>query len=149
MNLQEAESLFNDKNKCVTEDIEWFRDQLHPDTFIFKETVYCKDLQMSIKGSFNTSLGSASFTIIHPKFGRIYALDHGGHTHQNNDGKKNGTLHKHRYRPEEPDYAYVPEDITAEPDELSKLWKEFCTEARVFHSGQFFEPDLSKGLFDD
>ena len=149
MDLQEAESLFNDPEKCIVEDIIWSRDPYHTSTFIFRETIYCHNLQMTIKGSFNSDLISTSFTILHPKKMRIYALNHGGTTHENDDGTKNGRLHKHRYRPEEPSWAYEPDDITANPDELEKLWKEFCDEAKIYHVGQFFLPDFESGLFDE
>lgn len=149
MNLQQAEAIFNDVDKCVAEDIVWAPNPQHLGTLIFRETLYCKELQMDIKGSINTIVDTVSFTILHPTAGRIYALNHGGHTHTNRDGTFNGRLHKHRWKPHEPDFAYEPDDITASTTEFTKLWEEFCAEAKIYHSGTFFEPDLTGGMFND
>jgi len=149
MNQQEADAIFNNPDKCIVEDIVWKTNPQHHGTLIFRETLYCNDLQLDIKGSINTIIDTISFTILHPTVGRIYALDHGIVAHKNYDGKKNGGLHKHRWRPEEPSFAYEPDDITATTTEYLKLWKEFCDEAKIYHTGSFFEPNLSGGMFDD
>ena len=148
MNRTEAEAIFDNEDKCITEDIVWSKDQQHYGNLVFEETLYCGNLQMRLKGSINPATDSLSFAIIHPKEGRIYGLDHGGHTHKNKSDKvRCGYLHKHRWRPEDHTWAYEPTDILGSSTEIQKVWGEFCAEAKIYHAGKFYPPN--DGLFDD
>lgn len=146
---READAIFDDEDKCLNDDVVWTTDEQHPLNFVFRGTVYCNDLELILAASINPIIGSVSFALIHPKEGRIYGLDIGGHPHRNLDGTRNGSKHKHRWKSGDPSWAYEPDDITATPDELEKLWREFFKEAKIYHSGEFSLPHRSKGLFDD
>ena len=72
--------------------------------------------------------------------GRIYGLDMGA-DHRNPDGKRVGNTHKHRWQEGFRDKeAYVPEDIEASWDHPAEVWNQFCTEAKLHHSGTFSHP---------
>jgi hypothetical protein len=64
-----------------------------------------------------------------------------GKDHHNPTCQHTGDKHKHRWTEQFRDKdAYVPPDITADTSDLSLLWSQFCTEARIVHSGNFQTP---------
>jgi hypothetical protein len=81
-----------------------------------------------------------SFALIHRAVGRIYALDL-GKDHHNPTCTNVGEKHKHRYtelyRDKE---AHVPPDVTASVDDPVAVWKQFCVEAGIRHSGALHAP---------
>ncbi len=72
--------------------------------------------------------------------GRIYALDLGA-DHHNPDCNRIGEKHKHRWTETFRDkQAYVPKDITEPWDRPIEVWNQFCTEARIHHTGRMEPP---------
>ena len=71
-----------------------------------------------------------------------------GTDHRNPKDKKHiGKLHKHKWTPAYKDkYAYVPDDITAGVNDVVKIWKEFCAEAKITHDGTLSEPTHILGV---
>ena len=140
MNQTVANEIFDDK-KFIVDDVLWSKDPYREAYFVFEETLFCNQLKLKLVGSANLSAASVSFTIVHPNEGRVYGLDHGSDGHKNLRGIGNvGSLHKHKWKPEDPNWAYAPDDITAEATDIKNVWKQFCVEANICHFGDFFEP---------
>ena len=91
-------------------------------------------------GRFNPNAGKLTLALIHRRAGRIYGLDLGA-THTNPDGTILRGTHKHRWKSGERDrFAYRPPDITAEWDDPVTVWKQFCAEANLLHTGILVHP---------
>lgn len=95
-----------------------------------------------VKGWYNPRSGKLSFSIIHRTVGtRIYGLDLGAE-HYNPDGKPVGEKHKNYWVPGSRDkWAYVPEDITATWNNPVDVWRQFCAEANLQHTGLIQHPN--------
>jgi hypothetical protein len=95
-----------------------------------------------VRGSFNKLARALSYTLIHRSVGRIYALDM-GKDHHNPNCSNVGEKHKHKYTEQYRDKdAYVPHDITAPVDDPVTVWKQFCVEASIDHTGTLHAPPL-------
>ena len=93
-----------------------------------------------MKGWYNPSSGKLSYAVIHQSVGRIYGLDLGAE-HHNPDGTPVGEKHKNYWVPGSRDkWAYVPEDITEPWNRPLEVWRQFCTEAKLTHSGTMSQP---------
>ncbi len=93
-----------------------------------------------VKGSYNALAKAMSFAVVHRGVGRVYALDL-GKDHHNPSCTNVGEKHKHRYTEQYRDKdAYVPTDITAGVDDPVSVWKQFCQEANINHSGTMHAP---------
>ena len=93
-----------------------------------------------MKGSYNQLINCLSFVIILSGVGRIYALDL-GKDHRNPDREMTGDKHKHRWTEEFRDkQAYVPDDITEAAAKPLAVWKQFCLEENIVHSGTMIAP---------
>ena len=135
---QYFEILIRDDSKEILGDIIWETDSNHPRSLVFKTDIYSRvNYPIYLKGNFHFKRKTLSFSMIHQDVGRIYGLDM-GQTHKNpSTGKKTGRVHKHRwtdlYRDKE---AYVPPDITKPYNDVIGVWREFCLESKITHSGK-------------
>jgi hypothetical protein len=78
--------------------------------------------------------------LIHRGVGRIYALDL-GKDHHNPSCVNVGEKHKHRWSEVLKDKdAYTPEDVTALASDPIGVWREFCQEANISHTGAMHSP---------
>lgn len=137
----EFEALLEDNSKSIAADIEWVDDEDHSPTMEFRVEVESQTGHpLFVRGSFNPLANAAAFALIHRGVGRIYCLCV-GKDHHNPSCQYVGDLHKHRWTEQFRDKeAYVPTDITAGTGNLALLWSEFCSEARISHSGTFHVP---------
>lgn len=130
--------------KRINTDILWEQSVTHPDALNFVVQVEAEaKLGLTLHGYYNPKLQKLSYVLVLDGIGRIYGLDI-GQGHKNPDGILIGAKHKHRwsavYRNAKD--AYVPADITASPSDPIAVWKQFCEEARIIHSGIMFTPQL-------
>ena len=97
-------------------------------------------------GWYNPLSGKLSYAVIHRTIGRIYGLDLGA-DHRNPGGDLVGEKHKHHHWKEDlrDREAYVPEDITEPWNRPVEVWKQFCNEANLRHSGIMHEPTSMQG----
>lgn len=146
MEQSEADAIFESREKFIQDDIFWANDIDHSGQFDFRVPVYFEGTQLIMTGSHNPILDKWSFVLLHPKEGRIYALDIGTE-HENEDGTKLGEVHKHRWKKEEPSFAYAPTDITAPTSNPRLLWIQFCQEAKIIFNGVFHDPPNTESLF--
>ena len=140
LSQQEFESILSDTTKEITENIVWksyngstakkFRcevksDSKHP---VFVDAWYSPDSE------------KLSYAIIYRGVGRIYGLDLGA-DHRNPDGVYVGEKHKNYWAPGSQDkWAYVPDDITETWDRPLEVWRQFCAEVNLKHSGTISQP---------
>jgi hypothetical protein len=108
------EAILRDSTKRIEQDIYWQDDEDHSPAVEFRvEIISDKGSPLFIQGRWNVLAGKLTYTMIHQKFGRIYALDM-GMAHRNPDGSTAGEVHKHSWREEYQDkWTYEPGDITA------------------------------------
>ena len=129
------------ERKTIFQDIIWSEDEDHSPTKEFKCEVSSDcGWPLLLKGSYNQLTNCLSFVIILSGVGRIYALDL-GKDHRNPDREMTGEKHKHRWTEEFRDkQAYVPNDITEAAAKPLAVWKQFCLEANIVHSGTMIAP---------
>lgn len=145
----EFETLLNDDSKEISSDIIWLEDEDHSPSVEFRAEISSEPAYpIFLKGSYNPIIESLSYVIIHRNVGRIYGLDL-GKDHHNPSCNYVGEKHKHRWdeilRDKE---AYVPQDITEPASNPVGVWKQFCREAKIKHTGIMHPPpDLQLGLF--
>ncbi len=145
MTQQEFEAIISDDTKEISGDIVW-EDDDHPMAKGFRiEVKSGPGYPIFVNGWYNLLSGKLSYAIIHRPMGRIYALDLGA-DHRNPDGKLVGEKHKHRWQEGFRDTkAYVPADITEPWNRPLEVWKQFCNEANLRHSGIMPEPTPTQG----
>ena len=145
MTQQEVEAILSDDTKEISENIIW-RDDDHPAAKGFRVAVNSElGHPIFVSGWYNPLSGKLSYAIIHQVIGRIYGLDLGA-DHRNPDGNLVGEKHKHRWKEDLRDReAYVPEDITEPWNRPVEVWKQFCNEANLWHSGIMLEPTSMQG----
>lgn len=142
MPLSDAEfaAIRDDATKQIRGDIEWTQDQDHPAVEFRMPITSQAGYPLFVKGSWNYDAGTLSYTIVHEKTGRIYALDL-GKDHRNPDGRYVGERHKHAWTEiHQAKVAYVPTDITSGVDGPIDVWRQFCAEAKVTHLGTMAPP---------
>lgn len=141
MRQEEFEDILGDTGKTIEGDISWKDDEDHSPAVEFRAPVVsAAGDALMIVGSFNKSVQSLTFAIIHRNAGRIYALDM-GKDHRNPDGTMVGDLHKHRWTEQhQAKEAYVPADITATVMQPVEVWAQFCLEASITHKGKLSDP---------
>ena len=139
MKQHDFEAFLADSTKLINEDILWQRDEDHPLTMQFRVAMISKvRYPIRVIGSYNPATQALTYALIHSQVGRIYALDM-GKGHQNPSGSRVGRTHKHRWNEVYHDKeAYEPDDITALANDPVAVWKQFCNEARVTHSGVMY-----------
>lgn len=137
----EFEKLMADTTKRISGDILWSEDEDHSPTVEFRIEVTSQiGYTLFVKGSYNPTAKTLTYALIHPSFGRIYALDM-GKDHHNPSCYNVGEKHKHSWNEQLRDKeAYVPEDITALVTDPVAVWQEFCTESRITHDGVMHSP---------
>ena len=145
MKNSEFETILLDLTKRIDGNISWQNAQQEgAQEFrvpIFSDSEY----PITMVGRYSQPTGKLTYAIIHQREGRIYALDLGA-IHRNpleSDRKRQllrGT-HKHYWTEEHRDrWAYVPPDITQPWNHPLEVWQEFCSEARIRHSGTLHPP---------
>jgi hypothetical protein len=141
MNQGEYEALMSDPTKRIDRDLDWAVDDSHPAALSFRTDISSEaGYPLYVKGYLNQNSRKLTYVLLHRAEGCVYRLDL-GMEHPNLDGTRVGEKHKHAWTPELGiKDAYVPKDITATLDEPVKVWEQFCTEAKVVHSGQMGEP---------
>lgn len=137
----EFESLIADPSKTIVGDIDWSEDEDHSPAVQFRADVRSNlGYPLVVRGSYNALSRTLSYLLIHPGTGRIYALDL-GKDHHNRSCQFVGEKHKHRWSEMHRDAeAYVPDDITAPATDPQEVWRQFCAEARITHSGNLNAP---------
>jgi hypothetical protein len=141
MTQEEFEALITDETKNIDSNISWSEDKDHSPTLEFQTPVNSDpNYPIVLRGSYNPLSESLTYVLIHKKFGRIYALDM-GKDHRNPAGELVGEKHKHRWDEILRDKkAYEPDDITASKNNPVAVWKQFCDEAKIIHTGKMYEP---------
>jgi len=94
---------------------------------------------LRLDGEFDPRSGKIVFTFIVAGVGPICRYCVNGAIHG-----KVGRTHKHSLRtPEDPlrnlPFAVAREDLTELT--VTEVWQKLCTEAKISHGGQFFDPD--------
>lgn len=146
----EFELLINDVSKTIDGDIYWIEDEDHSPTLEFRaEVLSLARYPLFVRGSFNSTINTLTYALIHRAFGRIYALDI-GKDHHNPTCQYVGELHKHRWSEVYRDkVAYVPSDITVTALVPLEVWVQFCSEAKMTHNGIMHPiPPLQLELFE-
>jgi hypothetical protein len=135
------EELIDDTSKRIEGDIRWLDDDDHFPSVEFRVKVDSSaGYPLFARGSFNVLNKALSYTLVHAQAGRIYALDM-GRDHRNPTGELVGDKHKHRWTERYRDKrAYVPEDITEPSTNPVAVWGQFCTEAKISHTGVLQPP---------
>ena len=136
----EFDSILNDDTKRIDYDVSWANDEDHSPAVEFRVEVDSKNgWPLFVKGRYNSAAGTLNYALILKTEGRIYALDL-GKDHHNPQCEQVGDKHKHRwserYRDKE---AYIPSDVSASISDPVSVWREFCIEAGIQHSGKMNE----------
>lgn len=146
LSQQEYNTIISDPTKVIHEDILW---EGHPSSSRreFRIEVESEEgYPIFLKGWYNPSSGKLSYSVIHRSVGRIYGLDMGA-DHQNPDGQWVGEKHKNYWVPGSRDkWAYVPPDITETWNRPVEVWRQFCAEANLAHSGVMTPPATQRAL---
>ncbi|MYA61239.1 MAG: hypothetical protein F4X94_01500 [Dehalococcoidia bacterium] len=140
---EEFEAILADETKEIDGDIFWRNDPDHSQSQVFRSEVYSSyEHSMFIQGRYIPASGKLTYAIIHRSAGRIYGLDLGT-DHKNPGGARIGEKHKNYWREGDQDnWAYLPEDITAPWDRPVEVWRQFCDEANLRHSGIMYDPEI-------
>ena len=146
LSQEEYDTIIQDPTKSIREDIRW---EGHPNSGRREFRVEIESDEgypLFLKGWYNSSSGKLSYAIIHSSAGRIYGLDLGA-DHQNPDKEWVGEKHKNYWVPGARDkWAYVPPDITETWDRPVEVWRQFCAEANLTHSGMMTAPVTRRAL---
>ena len=137
----EFEALLADATKRIEEDISWLEDEDRSPGLEFRvEVISDPGFPLFIKGWYNREAQILSYALIHRGVGRIYGLDL-GRDHHNPSCVYVGEKHKHTWNDLVRDKdAYVPADITAAANDPVGVWREFCQEAKINHTGVMNPP---------
>lgn len=135
------DALLADPSKEIRGDVTWTRDSGSSRAVCFRVGVHTNPpCPLIAVGRFDPSAGKLTFALIHRRAGRIYGLDLGA-AHRNPDGAILRGAHKHHWKPGWKDrIAYRPPDITAAWDDPVTVWKQFCAEANLRHTGVLERP---------
>ena len=146
LSQQEYDTIVNDATKIIGGDIVWEGGH-NSSTRDFRIDIDSDEgYPIFVKGWYNPYSGKLSYAIIHRNVGRIYGLDLGA-DHQNPDGEFVGEKHKNYWVPGSRDkWAYVPLEITEPWDRPLEVWRQFCAEAKLTHSGAMSSPAV-QGVF--
>ena len=146
INQGDFEDILADDSKEISGDISWRDDLGHSESQEFRAEVRSESgHSMFIHGRYTPLASKLSYTLVHKGEGRIYGLDLGAN-HRNPDRVLVGRKHKHRWREGEgAKWAYVPEDITEPWCHPVEVWRQFCDEANLRHSGIMDQPASEEG----
>ena len=146
LSREEYRTILGDDTKIISVDIGWEGSANSSQREFRLDIESSEGYPIFIKGWYNSSSGKLSYSIIHRTAGRIYGLDLGA-DHQNPDGEFVGEKHKNYWKPGYRDkWAYVPEDITETWNRPVEVWRQFCAEARLTHSGTMQAPVTQRTL---
>ena len=146
LSREEYRTILDDDTKIISVDIGWEGSANSSQREFRLDIESSEGYPIFIKGWYNSSSGKLSYSIIHRTAGRIYGLDLGA-DHQNPDGEFVGEKHKNYWVPGYRDkWAYVPEDITETWNRPVEVWRQFCAEARLTHSGTMQAPVTQRTL---
>ncbi|MEK7761797.1 MAG: hypothetical protein AAB433_09470 [Nitrospirota bacterium] len=141
MTQSEFEALLQDTSKKIVGDIVWAEDEDRSPSVQFRgDLISDSGYPLLVKGSYNEAARTLTFVLIHRAIGCIYRLDM-GKDHHNPSCSRVGDVHKHRWTEQFWDKeAYAPKDITAPVTSPVEVWKQFCQEASIVHSGIMHAP---------
>ncbi len=144
---QDVEAILTDDSKRISDDIAWRLDPAHTPAVTFRMPVRSEPgWPLAVHASWNPKAGKLGYTLLLQGEGRIYALNLGA-PHRNPGGERVGEVHKHRWTDAFRDrWAYVPDDITAPWDQPVEVWRQFCSEAKISHTGALSVPEWQDGL---
>ena len=146
LSQQEYDAIIDDDTKIIAENIVWEGSPNSPTRRFRAEVDSDEGYPIFVDGWYNPSSGKLSYSIIHRSVGRIYGLDLGA-DHQNPDRRTVGEKHKNYWVPgSRANWAYVPEDITETWDRPVEVWRQFCAEAKLTHSGTMSQPAVQGSL---
>ncbi len=142
---EEFEAVLANDIKIILGDIVWRNDADNSLAKEFRSEIDTNSGHpLFIQGRYNPSAGKLSYSIILRGEGRIYGLDLGA-DHRNPDGMRVGEKHKHSWRGGYRDkWAYDPRDITETWDRPVDVWRQFCVEAKLAHSGKMLQPSIEE-----
>lgn len=143
LSQSEYDDIINDHAKSIAGDIAWEGSPTRGAQKFRVDIESTEGYPIFVQGWWNRDSGKLSYSIIHRRIGeRIYGLDLGAE-HINPDGEPVGEKHKNYWVPgSHAKWAYVPDDITATWDHPVDVWEEFCSEARITHSGTMQPPSF-------
>lgn len=146
LSQQEYAAIIDDTSKLIREDIVW-EDPANSNRREFRIEIESDEgYPIFLKGWYNSSSGKLSYAIIHRSVGRIYGLDLGA-AHKNPDEQWVGEKHKNYWVPGYRDkWAFVPPDITETWNRPVEVWRQFCAEANLTHSGVMPTPATQRSL---
>ena len=144
----EFETILNDESKRIIGDIFWQEDEDRSPSVEFRAEVSSDaGWPLFIRGSYNPLIPALSYVMILKTTGRIYGLDL-GKDHHNPQCNQVGEKHKHRWTEQLKDKeAYEPDDISEPASRPVEVWGQFCTEAKIIHSGTLAVPPPTQGDF--
>lgn len=145
----EFDAILGDTSKEIVDEISWSEDEDHSPAVEFRAEVRNDSgWPLFVRGSYNALAGTLTYALILKTEGRIYGLDM-GKDHHNPQCDQVGDTHKHRWTEQFRDKeAYVPGDITAPVTDPVAVWKQFCGESGILHSGVMHPPpQLQEELF--
>ena len=136
----------DDNSKVIAENILWEKVS-GLQAWEFKVEVNAANrYPIFVKGWYNPNSGKLSYSVIYRGVGRIYGLDLGAQ-HRNPNRELIGEKHKHYWKTDSRDkHAYIPNDISATWDQPEKVWKQFCAEMHLGHSGVMQNPIIQEEL---
>ena len=140
---REFADILADASKRIEDDIVWTDDRAHIGAVEFRATVLSDaGYSLFIAGWYRPQTASLTYTLVHGRARRIYAINF-GHPHTNpSSGERVGTKHKHYWTEAFQDrIAYNPHDITEPWHRPVAVWRQFCAEARIEHRGIMHSPD--------
>ena len=142
LSQQDYDAIIDDDTKVIAENIVWEGNPNSPTREFRVDVDSDRGYSIFVKGWYNSRSGKLSYAIIHRSVGRIYGLDLGA-DHSNPNGDSVGDRHKNYWVPGSRDkWAYVPEDITETWDRPLEVWRQFCMEAKLTHSGTMYLPEV-------
>lgn len=146
MTKGEFDAILNDTSKQIVGDIEWQQDEDHSPCVEFRAEVKSETgWPLFVRGSYNPLIRALSYVLILKTAGRIYGLDL-GKDHHNPQCNQVGEKHKHKWTDQFRDKeAYVPKDITQPASDPVGVWAQFCSEARLTHTGSMAKPQPPAG----
>lgn len=139
---REFEAILADATKRVDGDVKWRAPRGYGPEQEFRVPVRSEpDWPLFVDAWWNPQSGKLSYTLVHRPTGRIVGLDL-GRGHRNPDRTEVPAVHKHRWSEQfKTKQAYAPLDITASWDQPVEVWRQFCAEIRIEHTGVLHPPE--------
>ena len=137
----EFQAIVADESKEIAGDLSWTPDRGRKNAVGFRVPVLSTPrYPLTLVAYYHPNAEKLSYVLIHRPAGRIYGLDLGD-THRNPDHRLVGPIHKHTWSEEHRDRrAYAPPDITESWRDPVAVWRQFCKEAHLRHTGTMQNP---------